>query len=168
MGFRNWLGMRVDGLILSNLAARLNASPRLGPIYRAAKGYLTWTSAGIGLIAYFAAQVGNSEAAMVVAQVSTGLAGLGLARKGAHLEPPKIPIEMREALQAGMSVLTWCLLTAQGVVYVSAHIGAAWAQHVSSEADFVAFVLTAISGFLATYVGDPPVAPDVTPNEPHE
>lgn len=157
MNIKGWFNDRIEGAILGNIAARLNASPKLGPIYRAGKGYLTWTSAAIGLIALYAAQTDNTGAAMVVAQVSAVGAGLGLVRKGAHMEPPQITDEMRDALSAGLSIVTWLLMAAQGVVWLCAQSGASWACGISGDAQLAAGALMAVSGFLATYVSDPPM-----------
>lgn len=156
MNIKAWINSKLEGAILGNIAARLNASPRLGPIYRAGKGYLTWTSAAIGLIALFAAQVDNTGAAMIVAEVSAVGAGLGLVRKGAHMEPPQLTADMRAALSSGLSIVTWLLMAAQGVVWACAQIGASWACGVSAEAQTAGMVLMAVSGFLATYASDPP------------
>lgn len=150
----------IEALVLGNLAKGLD-SGRYGKfgqkVYRLGKGYATWTGAALALVFTFAAQYDATGAAEVVAQVSALLAGAGLVRKGVHLQPPQIPLEMRDALEAGCSVVTWILMVAQGVVWVCQQVGASWACGVSAEAQFVALVATAITGFLATYVADPAI-----------
>lgn len=166
MKLKAWLNEKLAGVILGNLAKSLESGkygPRLQAVYRFGRGYATWTGAALALIFTAAAQFDNSGVSTVLAQVSVGLSGLGLVRKGAHLEPPQIPQEMRDALEAGLSVVTWLLMAAQGVIYLCAQSGASWACGVSVKAQTAALVLTAVSGFIATYVSDPKAS---NPGEP--
>jgi len=162
MDIKAWLNDKIEGAILGNLAKGLDAGksgPRLQAIYRFGKGYATWTGAALALIFTAAAQFDNSGASVILAQLSAGLAGLGLVRKGAHMEPPQLPQEMRDALEAGLSIVSWLLLAMNGVVYLCQQLHASWAIGVSGDAQTVSLVLTAIAGFLATYVSDPKAAP---------
>lgn len=148
----------IEKIILGNITKGLDAG-RYGAfaqgVYRFGRGYATWTGAILAILFTAAAQFDNSGASVVLAQLSVGLAGLGLVRKGAHLEPPQIPQALRDALEAGLSVVTWLLMAAQGVIYLCAQSVAGWACGVSVNAQTSALVLTAVSGFLATYVSDP-------------
>ena len=158
MNIKTWLNDRIEGLILGNLAKGLDSGkygPRLQAVYRFGKGKATWTGAALALIFTAAAQFDNSGASTVLAQLSVGLSGLGLVRKGAHMQPPEIPPMMRDALEAGCSVVTWLLMAAQGVIYLCAQSGAPWACGVSVKAQTAALVLTAVSGFIATYASAP-------------
>lgn len=160
MKLKAWLSERIEAAILGNLAKGLDSGkygPRLQKAYRFGKGKLTWTSAAFAIVFAAASAFDNTGAAEVIAQICAGLAGVGLVRKGAHMEPPQIPVEMRDALEAGCSVVVWILMAAQGLVWVCQQVGASWACGVSAEAQFVVMVATAVSGFLATYASDPKI-----------
>lgn len=152
----------IEKIILGNIARGLD-SGRYGAFlqkaFRFAKGYATWTGAALALIFTFAAQVDASGVCTMIAQLSAVLSSAGLVRKGAYMEPPQIPLEMRDALEAGASMLTWLMLTANGVVYLSQQLHAPWAMGISEHAQFVALVLTGVSGFIATYAAQPPTTP---------
>lgn len=158
MNIKAWLNERIEAVILGNLAKSLDSGkygPRLQAVYRFGKGYMTWTAGALAILFAAASAFDNTGAATSIAQVCAGLAGIGLVRKGAHLEPPQIPQAMRDALEGGLSVVTWLLMAAQGVIYLCAQIGASWACGWSVKAQTFALVLTGVSGFLATYVADP-------------
>lgn len=155
-----------ENLILGNLAKSLDSGrfgPMLQSIYRAGKGKLTWTAGLLALVFGFASQSGDSAALATIAQVSAGLAGLGLVRKGAHLQPPDLPEALKQGLETGLSATAWLLMTLQGVVWAGESSGAPWALALAGKADMVIMGLTAASGFLATYVSDPPRRPEATP-----
>lgn len=159
MNIKAWMSERIEGVVLGRIAAKLDAGeygPRAQAIYRAGKGYLTYTSAAIGLVALFATQVDNTGAASVITQVSAVGAGLGLVRKGAHMQPPEIPPAMRDALEIGGSIVAWLLGITQAVIWLCQQSGSSWACGVSSDAQFAGLVLTAVSGFLATWAARPP------------
>jgi hypothetical protein len=106
MDIKAWINDKIEGVILGNLAKSLDAGkygPRAQAAYRFGRGYMTWTAGVLSLIFAAASFFDNTGAALVAAQVSAGLAGLGLVRKGAHMEPPQIPQELRDALEAGLS-----------------------------------------------------------------
>jgi hypothetical protein len=151
----------IEKIILGNIAAGLD-SGRYGAFaqraFRFGKGYATWTGAALALLFAAAAQFDNSGASTVIARVSAGLAGVGLVRKGAHMQPPDIPLAMRDALEAGASMLAWLLMAANGVIYICQQIHASWACGISSDAQAASLVLTAVSGFVATYVAEPPAS----------
>lgn len=149
----------IQNLFLGQIAKGLY-SGAYGPIaqklYRFGKGYGTWVSAALSILFYAASQFDNSGAALAISQLSAGLAGLALVRKGAHLQPPELTDDMRHAFEAGASVVTWLLMAASGVVWACGNAGASWACGVSEQAKFAVAVLTAVSGFLATYVSKVP------------
>jgi hypothetical protein len=151
----------IESIILGNLAKGL-AAGQYGAfaqkVYLFGKGKVTWTAGALALIFQAASFFDNTGAAAIVAQLSAGLSGVALVRKGAHLEPPQIPQAMRDALEAGLSVVTWLLMAANGVIYICQQLHTTWACGISAEAQFFGLVLTAASGFLATYVSDPKAA----------
>ena len=151
----------IEKLILGNLAKGLDAG-KYGAFpqkaFRFAKGYAMWTGAALALVFTFAAQVDATGVCSIIARLSTVLSGAGLVRKGAYMEPPQIPLAMRDALEAGASMLTWLLLATNGVVYLCQQLQAPWALGISEHAQVAALVLTAVSGFVATYVSDEPAS----------
>ena len=159
MDIKAWLSDKVEGAILGNLAKGLDAGrygPRLQSIYRFGKGYATWTGAALAMIFTAAAHFDNTSASIVLAQMSVALSGLGLVRKGAHMEPPEIPPAMRDALEIGGSIISWLLLAADGAIWLGQQVHGSWVEGVSVEAQTFVLVLTAVSGFLATYASPPP------------
>jgi hypothetical protein len=156
----------IEKIILGNIARGLDAG-KYGAFpqkaFRFAKGYATWTGAALAMIFTFAAQVDATVACTMIAQVAAVLSSAGLVRKGAYMEPPQIPLAMRDALEAGASILTWLLLTVNGVIYLAQQLHSPWALGVSEHAQFVALVLTGVSGFIATYAAEPPAS--ATPND---
>lgn len=161
MSIKAWIGDKIEGAILSNLAKGLDAGkygPRLQRVWRFGKGFGTLFSTAIAGLAYAASYFDNTGAAAAIAQVSGVGAGLALWRKGAHLEPPKIPAEYREAFEAVLSITTWVLMAAQGFVWFCSHAGASWACGITEQAQFAVALLTALTAFVASWLGDPPAA----------
>lgn len=161
MSIKAWLNDKLEAAILGNLAKGLDSGkygPRLQKVWRFGKGYATLFASAIGGLAYAASYFDNSGAALAIAQASGVGAGLGLWRKGAHMEPPRIPAEYREAFEAGLSIVTWLLMAAQGLVWVCSQVGASWACGISRQAQFAVAILTALTAFLASWLGDPPAA----------
>lgn len=158
MDIKAWISEKVENILLSNLAKNLDSGrygKRAQAIWRFGKGYGTMFASIIAGLAYACTYFDNTGAASVVMQISLGGTGLGLWRKGAHMEPPTIPIEYRDAFEAGLSIVTWLLMAAQGLVWVCAHVGASWACGISGQAQFAVAVLTALVTFLASWLGDP-------------
>lgn len=168
MKFKAWLTDKIEGAILGNIAKGLAAGkygPRLQKLYGFGKGYLSWTSAALAIAFQAASYFDNTGVAASLSNVSMVAFGLGLARKGAHLEPPKLPQEMRDAMEGGLSIVAWILMAAQGVVWACSQAGASWACGINAGAQDVVMVGTAVSAFLATYVSDPPEATTTTQKE---
>jgi len=158
MGIKAWISEKLEGAILSNLAKGLDSGkygPRLQAVWRFGKGYATLLGTAIAGLAYAASYFDNTGAATAVMEASGVGAGLGLWRKGAHMEPPKIPIEYRDAFEAGLSIVTWILMAAQGFVWICSHVGASWACGISDQAHFAVALMTALTAFLASWLGDP-------------
>jgi len=158
MNLKAWIGEKIEGALLSNIAKGIDAGkygPRLQSIWRFGKGYATLSATIIAGLAYAASYFDNTGAATAVMDVSGVGAGLGLWRKGAHMEPPKIPVEYRDLFSAGLSIVTWLLMAAQGLVWVCGHAGASWVCNISGEAQFAVALMTALSSFLASWLGDP-------------
>lgn len=159
MGIKAWISEKLEAAILSNLAKGLDSGkygPRLQKVWRFGKGFATLFATAIAGLAYAASYFDNTGAATAVMHASGIGAGLGLWRKGAHMEPPRIPAEYREAFEAGLSLVTWLLVGAQGFVWLCSQIGASWACQVSGEAQFGVALLTALTAFLASWLGNPP------------
>jgi len=158
MKIKQWFENRIQAAILSNVARGLaegKYGPRLAKVYAFGKGYATWTGAALAMICTAAAQFDNSGASAAAAQACAVLAGLGLVRKGAHMEPPQLPAAMKDTIEGVMSAFAWLLGLTQAVVWLCSQLGASWACGVSEQAQLAAVVITALSGFLATYVADP-------------
>ena len=159
MNLKAWIGEKVEAVILSNLARGLDSGkygPRMQAVWRFGKGYATIFGLAIAGLAYAATYFDNTGAALAVAQASGVGAGLGLWRKGAHMDPPRIPAEYRDVFEAGLSIVTWLLMAAQGFVWLCAHVGASWACGVSGDAQFAVALLTALTAFLASWLGPTP------------
>lgn len=159
MGIKAWISDKLEGAILSNLAKGLDSGkygPRLQKVWRFGKGFATLFATAIAGLAYAASYFDNTGAATAVMEASGIGAGLGLWRKGAHMEPPKIPAEYRDVFEAGLSIVTWLLMGAQGLVWVCSHVGASWACGISGQAHLAVALMTALTAFLASWLGDSP------------
>ena len=125
--------------------------PWLAKAYIATKGYVTWTSSAVAIIASAAAYYGDSHAATIIAKAAVVAAGLGLIRKGVDLDAPGgIPDALRLNLELALSWGTALAQIAQLVALSLQGMGEPWALAISGNAQLVALGLSSVTGFMAT------------------